>query len=44
MTYPNVSDAILANGMFTHYDCPRIAQLCEKAALYLWALQDSIVV
>ena len=39
MTYPNVADAILANGMFSHYDRPRIAQLCEKAGLYLRALQ-----
>jgi clathrin heavy chain len=41
VTYPNVADAILANGMFTHYDRPRIAQLCEKAGLYLRALQVS---
>ena len=41
MTYPNVADAILANGMFSHYDRPRIAQLCEKAGLYLRALQVS---
>ncbi|XP_023156394.1 clathrin heavy chain 1-like [Zea mays] len=39
VTYPNVVDAILANGMFSHYDRPRIAQLCEKAGLYLRALQ-----
>ncbi|VAI16215.1 unnamed protein product [Triticum turgidum subsp. durum] len=39
VTYPNVADAILANGMFSHYDRPRIAQLCEKAGLYLRALQ-----
>jgi clathrin heavy chain len=42
VTYPNVADAILANGMFTHYDRPRIAQLCEKAGLYLRALQVSL--
>lgn len=30
VTSPNVDDAILANGMFTRYDQPRIAQLCEK--------------
>jgi clathrin heavy chain len=42
VTYPNVADAILANGMFTHYDRPCIAQLCEKAGLYLRALQVSI--
>ena len=41
MTYPNVADSILANGMFSHYDRPRIAQLCEKAGLYLRALQVS---
>ncbi|XP_009396866.2 clathrin heavy chain 1 isoform X1 [Musa acuminata AAA Group] len=39
VTYPNVADAILANGMFSHYDRPRIAQLCEKAGLYVRALQ-----
>ncbi|VAI30566.1 unnamed protein product [Triticum turgidum subsp. durum] len=41
VTYPNVADAILANGMFSHYDRPRIAQLCEKAGLYLRALQSN---
>lgn len=39
VTFPNVADAILANGMFSHYDRPRIAQLCEKAGLYTRALQ-----
>ncbi|KAJ8438732.1 hypothetical protein Cgig2_013778 [Carnegiea gigantea] len=39
VTFPNVADAILANGMFSHYDCSRIAQLCEKAGLYLQALR-----
>ncbi|XP_042382606.1 clathrin heavy chain 1-like isoform X1 [Zingiber officinale] len=39
VTYPNVADAILANGMFNHYDRPRIAQLCEQAGLYVRALQ-----
>ncbi|KAL7614482.1 hypothetical protein Lser_V15G06695 [Lactuca serriola] len=39
VTFPNVPDAILANGMFSHYDRPRIAQLCEKAGLYVRALQ-----
>jgi clathrin heavy chain len=34
-----VADAILANGTLTHYDKPRIAQLCEKAGLYMRALQ-----
>jgi clathrin heavy chain len=28
-----VADAILGNEMFTYYDCPRIANLCEKAGL-----------
>ncbi|KAG4993492.1 hypothetical protein JHK86_030319 [Glycine max] len=40
VTFPNVADAILANGMFSHYDCPRIGQLCEKAGLFIRALQD----
>ncbi|KAK4489286.1 hypothetical protein RD792_005086 [Penstemon davidsonii] len=39
VTFPNVADAILANGMFSYYDRPRIAQLCEKAGLYVRALQ-----
>ena len=39
VTFPNVADAILANGMFSHYDKPRVAQLCEKAGLYARALQ-----
>ncbi|KAB2037287.1 hypothetical protein ES319_D03G064200v1 [Gossypium barbadense] len=39
VTFTNVADAILANGMFSHYDRPRIAQLCEKAGLYVRALQ-----
>eukprot|EP00775_Hariotina_reticulata_P002628 gene2628-2929_t len=34
-----VADAILANGTLTHYDRPRIAQLAEKAGLYMRALQ-----
>lgn len=34
-----VADAILATGQFTHYDRPRVAQLCEKAGLYVRALQ-----
>ena len=38
-TSPQVADAILANGTLTHYDKPRIAQLCEKAGLYMRALQ-----
>jgi clathrin heavy chain len=34
-----VADAILAGGVLTHYDRPRVAQLCEKAGLYMRALQ-----
>jgi hypothetical protein len=30
---PQVADAILGIDMFTHYDCPWIANLCEKAGL-----------
>lgn len=30
---PQVAEAILSNEMFTHYDRPRIANLCEKAGL-----------
>jgi clathrin heavy chain len=32
---PQVADAILGNEMFTYYDRPRIANLCEKAGLLL---------
>ena len=39
VTNPAVADAILANNMLTHYDRPRVAQLCEKAQLYMRALQ-----
>lgn len=39
VTNPQVADAIMANGTLTHYDRPRIAQLCEKAGLYMRALQ-----
>lgn len=39
VTNSNVADAILANNNLTHYDRPRIAQLCEKAGLYMRALQ-----
>ncbi|CAF2640054.1 unnamed protein product [Rotaria sp. Silwood2] len=34
-----VADAILSNNMFTHYDRPYIAQLCEKAGLLQRALE-----
>jgi hypothetical protein len=30
---PWVADAILGNEMFTHYDRPKIVNLCEKAGL-----------
>ncbi|KAG1708834.1 hypothetical protein DVH05_022455 [Phytophthora capsici] len=36
---PQVADAILSNNMFTHYDRPRIAALCEKAGLFQRALE-----
>lgn len=39
ITNPNVADAILGNGSLSHYDKPRIAQLCEKAGLCMRALQ-----
>ena len=39
VTFPNVADAILGQGKLTHYDRPRVAQLCEKAGLYMRALQ-----
>ena len=39
MQSPQVADAILGNNMFTHYDRPHIAQLCEKAGLLQRALE-----
>lgn len=36
---PQVADAILGNEMFTHYDRPRVANLCEKAGLLQRALE-----
>ena len=36
---PQVADAILGNQMFTHYDRPHIANLCEKAGLMQRALE-----
>lgn len=33
MHAPQVADAILGNDMLSHYDRPRIANLCEKAGL-----------
>merc|ERR1712226_1172425 len=35
---PQVADAIMGNQMFTHYDRPHIAQLCETAGLLQRAL------
>ncbi|KAL5102347.1 hypothetical protein RYX36_006674 [Vicia faba] len=37
-TFPDVADAILAKGLFSHYDRPRIAKLCGKAGLFIRAL------
>ncbi|KAK7360582.1 hypothetical protein VNO77_02589 [Canavalia gladiata] len=34
VTFPNVANAILAKGMFSHYDCPRVAQLYLTHYLY----------
>ena len=39
VTYPNVADAIMAQNKLSHYDRPRIAQLCEKAGLYVRAME-----
>lgn len=36
---PQVADAILGNNMFSQFDKPVIAQLCEKAGLYQRALE-----
>ncbi|XP_045469478.1 clathrin heavy chain [Harmonia axyridis] len=36
---PQVADAILGSNMFSHYDRPHIAQLCEKAGLLQRALE-----
>lgn len=38
---PAVADAILSNNLFSYYDKPRIAQLCETAQLYERALQNT---
>jgi len=35
---PQDADAILGNEMFTHYDRPRIANLCEKAGRLQWVI------
>jgi len=39
VTHPQVADAILSSERFSHYDRPRVAQLCERAGLYARALQ-----
>jgi clathrin heavy chain len=39
MHAPQVADAILGNEMFSHYDRPHIASLCEKAGLFQRALE-----
>lgn len=39
VAFPSVADAILASNMFSHFDHLRIAQLCEKAGLFLRALE-----
>ncbi|XP_072934300.1 clathrin heavy chain isoform X3 [Epargyreus clarus] len=39
MSAPQVADAILGNGMFTHYERAHVAQLCEKAGLLQRALE-----
>lgn len=38
---PQVADAILGNEMFSYYDKPRIAQLCENAQLFQRALENT---
>jgi clathrin heavy chain len=38
---PQVADAILGNEMFSHYDRPRIAALCEQAGLLTRALEHN---
>ena len=36
---PQVADAILGDGMFSHYVRPRIANFCERAGLLKLALE-----
>ena len=36
---PQVADAIMGNEMFTHYDRPHVAKLCEQAGLLQRALE-----
>ncbi|KAL2427165.1 putative clathrin heavy chain [Exophiala dermatitidis] len=38
---PQVADAILGNEMFSYYDKPRIARLCEQAGLLQRALENT---
>jgi clathrin heavy chain len=38
---PQVADAILGNEMFSYYDKPRIAAMCENAQLYQRALENT---
>ncbi|CAH8290985.1 unnamed protein product [Eruca vesicaria subsp. sativa] len=40
VTFPNVAEMILATNMFSHYDRPLVAQLCEKAGVYIQSLKD----
>lgn len=40
---PQVADAIFGNDMFSHYDRPRIANLCEKAGLLQRVSASSVV-
>merc|ERR1719456_1194945 len=37
---PKVAEAILQMNMFTHYDKVKVGQLCEKAGLTQWALEN----
>ena len=39
MSAPQVADAIIANGIYSHFDRAYIASLCEKAGLYQRALE-----
>ncbi|GMM35542.1 clathrin heavy chain [Saccharomycopsis crataegensis] len=39
---PQVAEAILSNNMFSHYDKPTIAKLCEKQGLYQKALENYV--
>ena len=41
---PQVADAILGNEMFTYYDRPRVANLCEKAGLLQKVSGEGLVV